>query len=518
MEKYSFNLIDQPWIPCAIGDNTVELGLKELYRQAKEIREISDNSPLVTGALYRLCLALLHRVFGPSDYMHWAEIWGNGMWDCHEMEQYLERYYSCFDLFSEKHPFFQTSGFSANKEAPLTRLYHELTSGNNPTLFDHSNDGEFKSFCAAAVARVLVAHQMFAVGGGKSSTGYTSNGPLIGGTLVLVNGDNLFETLMFNLIRYNPETNEPIVAIGEDKPVWEKEKPIKPGTKRKPDGYLDLLTWQSRAIRLIPEGDETTPSVSKLYYGQGEELVLDGQKEQDPQIPLRISETKGYVKLRVSKERALWRDSTVILSNDSQYAKSIKALEFVAALRLNNLLSRKTFGLRGIGLGTDKAKVHLWIDEQLPLPVEYLENPKMIGFLKQELERADQCAKVLRNSLYVFALYLVYPNSDSKTKLSKQQQETISKKMEGFNGQREYWSGLEYHYHSLMTDLVNDKEKARNNWIAALRFQAEEALGRTLREMDHSAKTLRASGKAEFVLYSGLMKIIGKKEGKTVAK
>ena len=46
---YSFNLIDQPWIPCTMPDGShTELSLQDTLLQAHEIREIFDQSPLVT--------------------------------------------------------------------------------------------------------------------------------------------------------------------------------------------------------------------------------------------------------------------------------------------------------------------------------------------------------------------------------------------------------------------------------------------------------------------------------------
>ena len=64
----SFNLTMQPWIPC-LADNgmQVELSLSQCFAQAHELRELGGESPLVTVALYRLLLAILHRVHqGPE--------------------------------------------------------------------------------------------------------------------------------------------------------------------------------------------------------------------------------------------------------------------------------------------------------------------------------------------------------------------------------------------------------------------------------------------------------------------
>ena len=155
---------------------------------------------------------------------------------------------------------------------------------------------------AHAVARALVAHQAFAVGGGRSPTGYTSHAPLVGSVAVILVGDNLFETLMFNLVMYDQKKSRPIPASETDRPSWERDHPILPGEPRPVLGYLDLLTWQSRAIRLVPQGDQVNPRVSHLYYGQGEILDLEGTI--DPQVPM-VKAKDDMARLRLIPDRAV---------------------------------------------------------------------------------------------------------------------------------------------------------------------------------------------------------------------
>ena len=64
----SFNLIDEPWIPCILDGTRVELGLRDVLAQAQQLREIRGDSPLETASLHRLLLAVLHRIFGPKSW------------------------------------------------------------------------------------------------------------------------------------------------------------------------------------------------------------------------------------------------------------------------------------------------------------------------------------------------------------------------------------------------------------------------------------------------------------------
>ena len=74
-----FDLISQPWIPCVRRDDVAaEVGLRGTLAQAHQLRDLQGESPLVTAALHRLLLALLHRVFGPDGHDAWAALWQAG--------------------------------------------------------------------------------------------------------------------------------------------------------------------------------------------------------------------------------------------------------------------------------------------------------------------------------------------------------------------------------------------------------------------------------------------------------
>src|SRR4051794_16935489 len=97
----SFNLVDECWIPCIrLADNRrVELGLRDVLVQAPTIREVYDPSPLVTVALHRLLLAILHRNFGPRTLEAWCALWRRGAWDTAVLDEYFACWRHRFDLF-----------------------------------------------------------------------------------------------------------------------------------------------------------------------------------------------------------------------------------------------------------------------------------------------------------------------------------------------------------------------------------------------------------------------------------
>ena len=71
-----FNLIDEPWIPCIdLHGQRVEYGIRDTLLKAHELREICDDSPLVTVAIHRLLLAILYRAHeGPKGFGDWRRM------------------------------------------------------------------------------------------------------------------------------------------------------------------------------------------------------------------------------------------------------------------------------------------------------------------------------------------------------------------------------------------------------------------------------------------------------------
>jgi len=168
----NFNLVDQPWLPCIGQDGRRrEVGIREALAKAHEFAGLRDPSPLVTAALHRLLLAVLHAALrGPKDLAAWKALWTGGSFDLPEFAAYLDRWRNRFDLFDAAHPFYQVpglvvrSGKSAKESATnVSRLVHEISAGNNATLFDHSYDSEVPALSPDACARALVAAQAYSL-------------------------------------------------------------------------------------------------------------------------------------------------------------------------------------------------------------------------------------------------------------------------------------------------------------------------------------------------------------------
>ena len=413
---YSFNLIDQPWIPCVMsGSGHFEhLGIRDTLLQAGRIHEIADPSPLITPALHRLLLAILHRNFGPATEDNWFQLWEAASFPSDVLDRYFVRWRCRFDLLDPERPFYQAKSVRAEYAVPAAKLVPELASGNNATLFDHTTEEHGAPFALAKAARSLVALQSFAVGGlvslekGQDPKQFKSarGAPLVKGAVALVKGQNLVETLLLNLHRYSASEGEPFPCTGSDLPAWEKECEPK-AADRYPTGYLDLLTWQSRRVRLLAE---STPdgqlAVSSVVIMKGEQIPEDW--------PLRGRETmlafkknpnaKGdqpaWFPVSHQPERAVWRDSLALVESMADQTTRPKTVDWLHDLVVIGYLPRRAvLSLDLMGLSTDQAKVLMWRHERMPLPLTYLHNAPLVEQLGLSLSLAEQTATILLGSV-----------------------------------------------------------------------------------------------------------------------
>jgi len=111
-----------------------ELSLADTVLRAHEIRELFDESPLVTVALHRLLLAILHRNFGPANTGEWFWLWRRGRWDEEKLGDYFTRWHERFELLHPKRPFYQVPEIADAGRQPVSILFQELATGNNTTL------------------------------------------------------------------------------------------------------------------------------------------------------------------------------------------------------------------------------------------------------------------------------------------------------------------------------------------------------------------------------------------------
>lgn len=514
---HSFNLVDEKWLPCVMLDGRQEdLSLFDALSRASEVREVFDESPLVTVALHRLLLAILHRNFGPPSFKVWQSLWKAGRWDTEKLIVYFQAWRHRFDLFDEERPFYQVVMMDGTEHHPAMLLKQEAATGNNATLFDHSFNDSPSPLIPAESARCLIARQAFSIGGGISKPFNFYGAALTRGVSLLALGDNLFETLALNLMVYNEE--KPITNTSRDLPAWENEQPAIPQKEGTPvNGYMDYLTWQSRRIHLIPEGE---PTVVRRCQIQQNLRLPELPVIFDPFKCFLADKEQGFRPLPLSTSKALWRDShTLFQSSVKPSDGAAKRPELFnhlarvdAARDEGSIEARPSYAFAAYGFATDPGKaasVLLWAHERLPLPLSYLDNQTLVERLDNALGLAVEIARTLRSSLRHLAKLLIAPQSDALGGRQPDKND-IGKLADSFAAEPFYWSRIEPHFKTLLTALPQDTradefdeklvrygETTVPEWARVLRRTALAAFTETAGGLDSSARSLKAAAMAE---------------------
>lgn len=526
----SFDLINEGWVPCVMNGEIKKLGLLETLRDSHEIKEIYDPSPVVTGSLHRLLLAILHRNFGPANSEEWRRLWERG-WDEQRLADYFAKWSSRFNLFDAEYPFYQCASLSFSREVPITKLFHELASGNNATLFDHSTEASPIAIFPDDAARILVACQAFAVGGlitcekgqDRRKFGSADNAPLVKGAMVLVTGDNLFQTLMLNLHRYNGYDAEPFgFDQREDLPAWEKNEETDP-EERYPRGYLDLLTWQSRRIKLHPERSKDGNVIVRYAVIMKGNQFPAGYSLYDKETMLAFTKRERiapsqepWPAITFSEDRALWRDSLALFQSVENERRRPKTLAWLSDLILEEIIPGSSrYNLSVIGLATNKASILLWRHERLPLPLQYLHDERLLASLKVALQLAEKAGQQLKQSSWYLSKLLIAGDVQN---VNKQQREEISQLSDHLSIDTPYWSQLGIIFPRLVMELAEDTTRDGEDifyglrtmpwWAGEVRHIALAAFQEAVSSLDQSGHVLKAVTLADIRFRSRLNGIL----------
>ena len=525
----NFNLVDEPWIPCIMADDARsvrDLSLSEALLHSSVIREILDASPLVTLALHRVLLAIVHRVFGPEDSVEWQALWRHRSLEPQPVLAYLGKWRERFDLFDECQPFYQSRSLDFQYEHSIALLVPEMaSSANSATLFDHTL---VASLSPAQSARYLIAFQSFAVGGlislekGQDPALYkfAYAAPLTRASVCLVKGVNLFETLMLNLHRLSQTDAEPFESTAGDAPIWERSEEVRAGD-RIPTGYLDLLTWPSRRVRLRPScSSDGTVSVERVVIMKGNQFPegwSSHRRETMVAFKRNPKPNKGqdpWPQLGFREDKAAWRNSLALLQSVEEDQERPKTVDWLYDLVLEGALDRRAvFPLDIYGVSTDKALVRFWRHERLPLPLAYLDDRDLLAKLKDGLALAESVGRLFSGGFVAIttgkgskrvpspfrklAAVALSPLDDTKADPG-----AVGKFLEHLAPGRPYWSRLETPFKQFMVKLAEEKAgnkpgSAFRGWVAALRDSAVGAFKEGTLGLDGTGRTLRAVAMAE---------------------
>jgi len=504
----SFNLLDEPFIGVIpVGGNGLhEVGIRDLLSKAHEYERIHSDSPLEIVAISRLLFAVLHCVHRSIDADVWSELWQRGCFDMEPIQKYLSTVHSRFELFSETQPFYQAPQLPIprDKLSPSQRLCQELASGSNAVLFDHSHDAQPLAMTPSRAARSLIATQAFAISGGQSAEklGYTTDAPLVGKAVLIPIAKTVFASLMLGILS-DSNIRDMFGHLGTA--WWERTQCGLPHEHNKdPDGYLDYLTWQSRAVLLYPNNIGGDWQVQQVAYALGREL---DSVHEDPFVAYsRKSKLDKWRPLRVSREKELWRDSGSFfaISSPDQNERRPQILNWLARLNLRGRLNH-TDRLRLCGIGYDNvsdkgkpdANVHLWQKAELPLPLQLLDDASLIIAVRAGIDFAETAHKALRQAVWVMArwhLSLDYEQLSPKKR--KQIDNKIQQVIKSINPSRRFWSAIEPMFDRFMHDLPSNRGAAMEAWKRSLITTARQLFTSIANSGVVTARDLQAMAQA----------------------
>ncbi|MDR6221174.1 type I-E CRISPR-associated protein Cse1/CasA [Deinococcus soli (ex Cha et al. 2016)] len=486
----TFNLLHEPWIPVRPlnGDPVREVGLRDLILDARTYSRIDDPSPLVTVALLRLTLALLHRALrGPTSTEQAAEWYTHGF-PADTLAAYFQTWEDHFDLFHPEKPFWQVRDLTLDLEggkycSHWTRLGTEVGSANTLPLFNVAGrpGGERSdALTPAQAARRLAEGQTFLLGGLiKRFTTAAKAAPVATLALTAAQGHDLHETLCLNLPVYAGQDS--------DRAVWERE-PLTVQSVRAfyedelsevPTGRADRYTWPSRSVLLIPDTDESGQvHVTSIGFAAG--IPLEGTAEGsgsniDPMVTLRPPgdpKKPERFPLKLKREQLLWRDLSALLAGPAaEQTGNHPPGTLTFAQKLLERAGRPCgLSLTVTGLLSDQGKAFAYRQEGYTFPHAFISDPEAFA---TEINRALSASKAVGQGLNSATLRLAAEvvSRGGERDPHKDDVRNLAQTLPGVGA---YWAALEAPFRVFLAGL-DSPEEASADWRASVTREARAA-------------------------------------------
>ncbi len=538
-----FNLIDEPWIMVIDENNTnAMVSIKEIFKNASRYKSLAGDMKTQDFAVFRVLLSILHTVYSRFDFngnvyeniqldenfkpinelddedeideykealiCTWQSLWINKGFT-ESVENYLEKWHDRFYLFDDKYPFFQVkisdiqgkTNKSLNETLGKTinRLISE--SGNKVAIFSPKSNKKKGQLSSSDVARWLLVYQgytglsdkiIFGEEKYKASKGWLFD---IGG--IMLEGNNLFETFMLNLVLVHP-----VLDTKMQKPCWEyenldlitnylKEKEI--------DNLSELYTNWSRAVYI------------KSNFDESEDFKLSGVKL--PEIShennflecmtlLKYDEKENiYRPMKHKLYKSLWRNYGLIISDNN----SIGIIKWIYGIKDKiddikiriSAISMQDDGNATSWLPTDEIHDKINIEESI------LIDKNKYGWIIRINEIVEFTKEILDKNYRMFV-------SDIKEIRNIQSKEFINTEIE------KLYAIIDTPFKKWISNLKNEDniEEKMNEWKYILKNIVEKHINTFLENSSiRDYKGIEKNGKVKNIItsYNQFMKILLKK-------
>lgn len=395
-----FNLIDENWILVLdTTGETKEISLTELFANAQNYKCLAGEMKTQDFAILRILLAVIQTVFSrfdadgnPYDYIDlddrfrqiddvdeddlshykkdlrrtWKNLWKAGEFP-DIINKYLEKWHDRFYLLDDKYPFMQVSediirNNTKNRggtDVGIKTINRTITESKNKIALFAGRDNLGKNKTTSSeLSRWLITYHGYP--GAIDKTKFTNIGDKfspskgwlydLGG--IYFTGDNLFETLMLNLVLVHPqEFNE-----YRQRPAWEfsaSENVYEALTISLINNLAGLYTRYSRAVYINPYADfsndfslEVVKLLNLEHQNQNLELMTTWRKNES-------GPNKGtFTPKKHRRDISLWRSFGLLALNpNTNDTWKVGLMEHLESIK--NILGDYNFTINSVSMEDD---------------------------------------------------------------------------------------------------------------------------------------------------------------------
>ncbi|MGQ5708747.1 type I-E CRISPR-associated protein Cse1/CasA [Lactobacillus sp. PSON] len=432
----SFNLVEKPWIKVIdFADQEQLVSLSEVFQNASQYRQLAGDTKSQDLAILRFLLAILTRVYFDSNNKNVLLKKWNKLYQSNEFTpdvfDYLNSYKDSFDLFGEK-PFYQVTEEVYNQHVEpkkqikngkgtvaIKQMNRTVSESNNtPSLFSPKSESYKNKVSLAEFTRWIISYQNY--------TGVTdktkmlskdkfsvSSGWLYGLNPFFIKQENLFKTLMYNLV-LDPDTN-----VEEQKPVWEydiSEYLRKRVRAELPDNISELYTLWSRMLH-IEWSDAGEPTIFTAGLPKVDSVEARIEPMTTWRYDKKIDKFKPAVKSKNNLDVAMWRNFGQYIGVN-QYKKDSKnnpqlmpgLMHWLQVLKDKKIIDSildvdlVSVSLISDGNATSQSPYAEVVDNmRIKLNVLFDENPELINKWPIRIDNTINQTQTVGKDLWIFA-------------------------------------------------------------------------------------------------------------------
>ena len=251
-----FNLIDEKWIRILnlFGEEHL-VSIHDVFQNAAEYKMLANENAMCDLVIFRVLLAILYRsTFYQNDSFYdisdlddfWRDTWNKKSFDMNQIALYLSDFHDRFYLIDDEHPFLQITKQDLPEMMPYLKgagkkiedcnfygldafCMDALESDNSISESTAVKGKERANMSTDLIARTLLFHALaedcnLTKGYPKETYDRNALHSWLSKTVsAVVEGRNLFETLMMNLVLYDPRGGKSF--WDEDVlPMWEWDR------------------------------------------------------------------------------------------------------------------------------------------------------------------------------------------------------------------------------------------------------------------------------------------------------